>query len=53
MPLIPEFVLSLNDYEKIGEMFLYHTKGKEAFTSQDIEAFKYTFSKSKDFLDLH
>lgn len=43
MPLLPEFTLSLNDYAKLKT--IGGNKFNDTFTEEDLEAYKYTFSK--------
>jgi len=45
LPFLPELVLRGNDLAFLEKVFRTGEKGKDAFSDEDIEAFKYTFSK--------
>ena len=49
-PFLPELMFRLNDYSLFNTFFTDPqeggTKNPEAFTNEDLEAWKYTFSRS-------
>jgi len=48
-PCVPEFILGLRDYIFLDECFLTDIKNKKAFSNEDIEAWKYVWSKKNAF----